>query len=233
MRDRRWFLRSILGGTAAATLAPSSAVARRSPADSEPAPPPLPPDSRPPDEAYWRQIQAAFPLAPGRVLMNAANLCPTPYAVREAVFRLTRDVDADASFQNRAKYEDLREAARAALSRYVGADPDEVALTRNTSEGNNTVVAGLDLRSGDEVVLWDQNHPTNSASWDERAKRIGFGVRRVTTPSVRPSKEALIEAFEAALTRRTRVLALATSPTCPARHCRRASSALWLGIGGS
>jgi selenocysteine lyase/cysteine desulfurase len=91
--------------------------------------------------------------------MNAANLCPSPYPVQETVFRHTRDVNRDASFQNRGKFGALKEAARRALAEYVGASPSEIALTRNTSEGNNTVVNGLDLGAGDEVVLWDQNHP--------------------------------------------------------------------------
>ena len=139
--------------------------------------------------------------------MNAANLCPSPYPVQEAVFRLTRDVDADASFQNRAKFRELREEARRALASYLGASPDEIAIPRNTSEGNNTVLNGLELGVGDEVVIWDQNHPTNNVSWDVRAERWGFTVRRVSTPPVPSAAEELVAAFEEAITDRTRALA--------------------------
>lgn len=99
-----------------------------------------------------------FPLRPGLILMNAANLCPSPYPVSGAVFQFTHDVDADASFQNRGKFNDLHEAALEALGRYMGADADEVVITRNTSEGNNMVIAGLDLDAGDEVVLYEKHH---------------------------------------------------------------------------
>ena len=81
------------------------------------------------DEAYWRLVKDQFPLRPGLILMNAANLCPSPYSVSEAVSHFTRDVDADASFQNRGKFNDLHEAALAALARYMGADADEVVIT--------------------------------------------------------------------------------------------------------
>ena len=199
--NRRSFLRHALGAGALLASTPS-----RLPAASRP---PLPPRNAGTalDEAYWGMVKESFPLAPGLVLMNAANLCPSPFVVQEAVFAWTRDVDADASFQNRAKFGALREASREAVARHIGADPDEIALTRNTSEGNNTVASGVDLSPGDEVLLWDQNHPTNSTSWDERAARDGFEVRRISTPPLPDSPGVLIDAFRSALTGRTKVLA--------------------------
>jgi isopenicillin-N epimerase len=160
------------------------------------------------DEAYWNRVREQFPLAPGLILMNAANLCPSPYPVQDAVFRYTRDVDSDASFQNRNKFGPLKEEARRALAWYVGADPGEIAITRNTSEGNNSVVNGLDLGPGDEVVIWDQNHPTNNVAWDVRARRWGFTVKRVSTPfGAEATPETLMAPFLDAITPNTRVLA--------------------------
>ncbi len=159
------------------------------------------------DEPFWRLVKEQFPLKPGLVLMNAANLCPSPYPVQEAVFRYTRDVDADASFQNRAKFGELGEEAREALAGYVGAEADEIAITRNTSEGNNSVLNGLVLGRGDEVVIWNQNHPTNNVAWDVRAQRYGFTVKRVATPPGPRTAGQLIEPFINAITGKTRVLA--------------------------
>lgn len=216
--DRRRFLTQFLGGAAAAVAVPEALLARpaRSPGGGVDLRFPkraggwIPGggEASPADEAYWERVQAQFPLAPGLILMNAANLCPSPYPVQDAVFRHTREVDRDASFQNRAKFVALREEARKALAAHVGAGAHEIAITRNTSEGNNSVVNGLDLGPGDEVVLWDQNHPTNDISWDVRARRRGFAVKRVSTPwgaEARP--ETLMAPFVDALTPATRVLA--------------------------
>jgi selenocysteine lyase/cysteine desulfurase len=159
------------------------------------------------DERYWHLVKGQFSLRPDLILMNAANLCPSPYPVVDAVQRLTASVDADASFQNRAKFSELREDGRNLLATYLGADRSEVAITRNTSESNNTVLNGLTLGSGDEVVIWDQNHPTNNVSWDVRAERYGFTVLRVSTPPSPSSSDELLQAFADALTPRTRVLA--------------------------
>jgi selenocysteine lyase/cysteine desulfurase len=161
----------------------------------------------PDDEQAWHFVKQQFPLRHDLVLMNAGNLCPSPYPVIDTVTSLTRDIDADASFQNRAKFNDLRERSRQALAGYVRADPAEIAITRNTSEGNNTVINGLPLGVGDEVVIWDQNHPTNNIAWDVRAERYGYTVKRVSTPPSPSTAEELLMPFRNAITDRTRVLA--------------------------
>lgn len=159
------------------------------------------------DEAFWQLVKEQFTIKPKLILLNAANLCPSPHMVRERVFRLTEDVDSDVSFQNRAKFDDLREDARRKLAALLGASADEIAIVRNTSEANNTIVAGLDLKAGDEVVIWEQNHPTNNVAWDVRAARFGFTVKRVSLPDL-PDSEEILKTFRAALTAKTKVLSI-------------------------
>lgn len=159
------------------------------------------------DEQAWRFVKQQFPLRRDLILMNAGNLCPSPYPVIDTVMRYTQDVDADASFQNRAKFGETQEHSRHALASYVGAHPTEIAITRNTSEGNNTVINGLELGPGDEVVVWDQNHPTNNIAWDVRAKRYGYTVKRISTPPSPATVEEVVTPFRDALSGRTRVMA--------------------------
>jgi isopenicillin-N epimerase len=204
--SRRRFLRRLAGGVAAAGVLPALGFATERQKTLRARAAALSPGNAG-DEAFWALVKDQFPLRPGLILMNAANLCPSPYSVAETVFAFTRDVDADASFQNRGKFNDLHDQALAALARYMGADADEVVITRNTSEGNNTVIAGLDLKPSDEVVLWDQNHPSNNVAWDVRAQRYGFTVKRVPTPARPQSPDDLLAPFAEALTTNTRVLA--------------------------
>jgi len=157
------------------------------------------------DEAYWTLVKAHFLVRKGLIMLNAANLCPSPYPVQQMLFDLTRDIDKDPSFYNRGKFNDLREGARHALAAYLGASSEEIAITRNTSEGNNIVIGGLTFKPGDEVVIWDENHPTANIAWDVRAERYGFTVRRVKVPPEFESQEALIKPFRDALNKRTKI----------------------------
>ena len=160
------------------------------------------------DEALFRLVRREFPFHDDRAPMNAANLCPSPRAVADRVSELTRDIDRDCSFQNRGKFNELRETAREAVAAQLGVPGDELALVRNTSEANNIVNAGLALSSGDEVLVWDQNHPTNHVAWEVRAARSGFSVRRVGVPKAPSGEEDLAAPFIEAFTPNTRVLAL-------------------------
>jgi selenocysteine lyase/cysteine desulfurase len=159
-------------------------------------------------EPYWGLVRNHFAFSEQRVPMNAANLCPSIRAVAERVADLTRDIDVDCSFVNREKFSKLLEESRSLVARQLNADADEVALVRNTSEANNIINNGLPLKSGDEVVLWDQNHPTNNVAWDVRAARFGITVKRVSTPAAPTGVDELVGVFERALTPKTRVVTI-------------------------
>ena len=168
----------------------------------------LPAAAAPAGEAYWLMVRRQFPFREEKIPMNAANMCPPPRAVTERLVELTRDTDADCSFDNRAKFKILLERSRAHIARQLRVNPDELALVRNTTEANNIICNGLPLEPGDEVLLWDQNHPTNNVAWDVRAARFGFQVRRVSTPPRPAGPEELAEVFIRALSPRTRVLSI-------------------------
>ena len=159
------------------------------------------------DERFWTLVKNQFLIKKNLVMLNAANLCPSPAIVQSRVIELTKNVDSDPSFANRAKFSELKEKSRQALADYVGAENDEIAITRNTSEGNNFVINGVTLGKNDEVIIWDQNHPTANIAFDVRADRYGFNVIRVKTPENPKSPADLLKPFVDAMTPRTKLLA--------------------------
>jgi selenocysteine lyase/cysteine desulfurase len=159
-------------------------------------------------ESYWSLVAGQFPFRPGKIAMNAANLCPSPRVVSERVAELIRDEDSDVSNPNRSKFTALAEESRKKVADHLGVSADEIALVRNTSEANNIINNGIALKAGDEVVLWDQNHQCNNIAWDVRAARHGFSIKRVTVPSSVKSVDEIVKLFEAALTPQTKVLSI-------------------------
>jgi selenocysteine lyase/cysteine desulfurase len=205
---RRRFVKQLFGGAAAAIAAPALVATAAEALDSVESVIPDLARGAAADEAFWRAVRDLYPLRPGLALVNAANLCPSSYPVMETEFRYIRDVNVDTSFQNRGKFSQLREEARSRLAAFVGADPEEIAIVNNTTAGNNQVITGLELRRGDEIVIWSQNHPTNNIAWDVTAQRYGLVTKRVDTPAAPADREDLTRPFREALTGRTRVLAL-------------------------
>src|SRR5205807_6663006 len=139
-------------------------------------------------------------------VLNAANLCPSSAALLETLYRAPKDMDRDRSFDNRVKLGDGREATRKLLADFLRVTPEEIVITRNTSESNNLVSSGLDLKPGDEVLLSSDNHPSNFVAWKEKAKRFGYTVREVATPNPHPGADYYVEAFTKAITPNTKVV---------------------------
>ena len=161
-----------------------------------------------PADSYWQMVRAQFPLEPGLVYLNAANVCPASRLVLDRHAQYLRDFQSNPSFQNRDKYVPLREALRARVAKLLRVAPGEIAITRNTSEGSNIIVHGITLKPGDEVILTSHNHPSNLDSWRVRARREGFSVVTVPTTFPAQSPDQLFDGIEEAVTPRTRVISV-------------------------
>lgn len=146
--------------------------------------------------ANWREVAGMFSFSSGIAPMNAANLCPSFDAVEAKVFEVTRNLNRDVSFNNRAKFAGIVQKARAALADYLNVGPGDVAFVRNTSEANSIINNGFPLGPGDQVLLWTENHTTNYLAWEKRQERFGFEIKRVELPwKTPPSKSAVVEFF--------------------------------------
>ena len=168
----------------------------------------LPPTPASPNESYWRSVREQFVMPRGVSIMNAANLCPSSLPVLETLHDLTRDVDGDPSFQNRGKFGVNKERTRTLLAEFLGATPEEVVITRNTSEANNIVSSGIELKAGDEVLIFADNHPSNNAAWKEKGERFGFTVKEIPIVNPFPGAQHYVDAVERAITPRAKLVSV-------------------------
>ncbi len=187
-----------LGGSAALLIEPAWAQQSR--------PGPLAPGGPAAGHAFWQSVRDQFVMPPDLAVMNAANLCPASRPALEALARETASVDRDPSPNNRARLYPEKENTRAAIARFLRVTPDEIIITRNTSESNNLVSNGLELKAGDEIVVHSDNHPSNLNAWREKGKRFGFSVVTVEQKTPHPGADYYMEAFARAMTPRTKVI---------------------------
>jgi selenocysteine lyase/cysteine desulfurase len=169
---------------------------------------PLRPTPRDPDESFWRDVRAKFLIPRDVAFLNSANLCPMSLPVVEAIERNTRLYEAGPTPKVRDGLMKGREEARVLLAAALRVTPEELVLTRNTTEGNNFVSSGLKLGAGDEVVVSSDNHPSNLNAWRQKATRFGFTVVTVAPPAAHPGADAYVESFTKAFTPRTKVVAV-------------------------
>lgn len=204
MFSRRDFLSSIAGASVTLpslkndairrVLSAGSGVAARSPEDI----------AR--DEDYWREIQQAYTVDRSLINLNNGGVSPAPRVVQDA---MKRDLDYSNEAPVRTMWQILEhhiEGVRRGLARDFGCDPEEMAITRNASEALEICQLGIDLQLGDEVLTTDQDYGRMLTTWDQRVRREGIVVRKVSFPNPPPSGEYLVRMFEEAITPRTKVL---------------------------
>ncbi len=155
----------------------------------------------------WAHVRSQFVLESGVAYMNNASLGMPPASVAEAA---GSGYEALSREPLRAKNE-LSEAIAGrvvpGMAALLGADPDEIALTRNASEALHLAAFGVRLRQGDEVLVTSQEHPAGLRPWEVRAERDGVRVNRVAVPSPFESPGQVVALVRDAITPATRVVA--------------------------
>src|SRR5918998_2545406 len=138
------------------------------------------------------------------VYLNSGGSGPPPYTVIEAM-RVADDLCSGPAYLEGVGYYALQaevaSRAREAAARIIGAAPEDVALTQNTTHGMNLGVASIDWREGDEVVSVTTEHPGCLVPLHNLRNRFGVEVN-LLSPPVTPEK------IKASLTPRTRLVAL-------------------------
>lgn len=130
-------------------------------------------------------FRAQFPVFERLSYLNAGTEGPVPRRAADAVHKRI-DHEAQDGRCGRPYFEELMELAgrmRDGYAEVLGAPADEVALTGSTTDGVNTVIAGLDLRPGDEILTSDEEHPGLLAPLGRARRRHGVSIR--TAPFAR------------------------------------------------
>jgi isopenicillin-N epimerase len=152
----------------------------------------------------------AYMLGPGVLYLNHGSIGTIPRVVHEARCAYLRLCESNPHLYMWGEpWQEPREEVRQGAAALAGCDPDEVALTHNTTEAFGLLAAGLDLAPGDEVLFSSLNHDGASAAWQQQAARRGYTVRRfdfpvADLPGLTP--EDVVELHLREIGERTRVL---------------------------
>jgi selenocysteine lyase/cysteine desulfurase len=160
---------------------------------------------------YWQKVRHEFLLPDEISYLNNGSLGLSPRPVLEAMYHHLLETEAVRT----RKYAEYpwwgygpTLEIRKTVADFIGALPEEIALTRNATEGINTVATGLDLNPGDEVLLTNQEHPGGRSAWYQRAKRYGIVVREFELPVPPKSPAEILERLQGSITSKTRVISI-------------------------
>lgn len=158
------------------------------------------------DEDFWRGIRGAFALDPNLINLNNGGCSPSPRVVADSLRRQIEYANQAPSFYMWRHLDPEIETVRRRLAQVFGADPEEIAITRNASESLINLIFGLPLAAGDEVLTTDQDYPRNMNALRQLERRVGVKLVQAEVPAAPQAQRELIDAFARAITPRTRMI---------------------------
>lgn len=158
------------------------------------------------DEDFWMQIQQAFTLDRNTVNFNNGGCSPSPRIVQDALRRqIEFSNQAPSNYMWRILEPEI-ESVRAGLARVFKCDAEEVAITRNASESLETLILGMDLESGDEILTTILDYPRMITTIKQRERRDGVKMVMIDIPAPATNHKELLAAFERGITSKTKMI---------------------------
>ena len=158
------------------------------------------------DEDFWFEVARAFTVDRSLINLNNGGVSRAPAFVQDAM-----KVHLD--YSNKAPVYTMwqvlqpqKEAVRSRLAKQWGVDPEEIAITRNASEGLQICQQGIDLQRGDEILTSTQDYPRMLTTFRQRVRREGVVLNEITLPVPSEDPRDIVQRFERAITPRTKVI---------------------------
>ena len=158
------------------------------------------------NEHFWFQVQRAFTVDRSIINLNSGGVSPSPAVVHDAFKRHLDLSNSGPSVFMWRVLEPQRETVRTRLAKVFGADPEEIAITRNASEGLQICQFGFDLKAGDEVLCTDQDYGRMITTFKQRVRREGIVLKTFPVPVPCDDPAKIIAGYEKNITPKTKLI---------------------------
>ncbi|MBI2729218.1 MAG: aminotransferase class V-fold PLP-dependent enzyme [Sphingobacteriales bacterium] len=158
------------------------------------------------DEDFWNWVKQSYTVSPEILNLNNGGVSPQPKVVQDAHIRYYQYWNEGPSYYMWQILDQGREALRNKLADLAGCNAEEIAINRNATEGLNTVIFGLNLKAGDEVVLTKQDYPNMINAWKQREKREGIKLVWINLPLPMENEEEIVKMYANAFPAKTKIV---------------------------
>lgn len=159
-----------------------------------------------PDKDFWRWVRSSYSVSPNIINLNNGGVSPQPIITQNAQDKYNRMSNEAPSHYMWHILDKGREPLRENLATLAGVSPEEIAINRNTTEGLNTIIFGLDLKKDDEIVLTKQDYPNMMNAWKQREKRDGVKLNWVNLNLPSENEDAIVKQYVDKFTDKTKLV---------------------------
>ena len=158
------------------------------------------------DEEFWAEIRRGYRLKPDYINLENGFYCIQPTETLENFIHHVRDVNYQGSWYMRTVQRENKKMVAAKLARLVDCSPEELVITRNTTESLDMIIGGMPWQKGDEAVMAEQDYGAMLNMFKQVAGRFGVVNRVISIPNHPKSDEEIVDLYAGAITRKTRLL---------------------------
>jgi len=159
------------------------------------------------DEDFWTWVRESFTISDSFINLNNGGVSPQPKVVQDAHIENYRFCNLGPAYNMWHLLDAGREPLRAKLAALAGCSPDEIAINRNSTEGLNTIILGLNLKAGDEVVLGNYDYPHMKTAWQQRERRDGIKLVWIDDFEFPiEDEQKIVDTYAKAITSKTKIV---------------------------
>ncbi len=160
------------------------------------------------DDILFAEVRKQLMLKENLVYLNTGTLGPAPKLVFDKIAAMMTRLEANPAIENFGPMGKMMEQTRGKVARFMGADEDEIILTRNTTEGISIVCSGIDWTAGDEILTTNHEHGGAETGLEFLADTKGAVIKKITMPYPAKDKKQLLDLVAANITDKTKLILL-------------------------
>lgn len=164
------------------------------------------PNLTPPPDDFWGWVRTQYTVSSNLLNLNNGGVSPQSKFVQEAFFRYTEMANEAPTYYLWRVLEEGKDAVRIKLANLIGASDSEIAINRNATEALDTLIHGISLNKGDEVVLSKYDYPRMISAWKAREKRDGIILKWVDFDFPENNESDILAKYTNLFTPKTKVV---------------------------
>jgi len=161
------------------------------------------------DKDYWAKVRSRFPIAENSLLnLNSGSAGSQSLQTQKAVIEFYRECNSYPFYEKVIEWDPKRKEIIKSLASIIGVSNEEITITRNTTEGLNTIINGYPFEKGDEMIMASSDYGSIKASIKNRGLRDGVIIKNIPLLPYSLTDNEIFGAYDSAITDRTKLVLL-------------------------
>ena len=158
------------------------------------------------DNAFWEQIRQQYILKPDYINLENGYYNFLPQPILNKYIEHIKEINYQGSYYMRTVQWENKQKSVIALSEIAGCSPDELIITRNTTESLDTIIGGIHWQAGDEAIMAEQDYGAMLDMFKLVSERHGVVNKMISVPNHPKDDAEIVDLYKNAITPKTKVI---------------------------